>query len=493
MGQGRCPGGREKGRRAVTERSSKAALLAVAALGLPVVVYLAYSRPGYFASSTYLKSVALLEVLLAAVYLYRRFFFPVVLIAFLFAGVNLPLGAGWIMARWFVLGVGALFGSLIMLIDRRLRFGLFHVVASFAVLAALVSAAVSRYPGFALMKALSLLLLFMYAGSGARLAVAGRETRFFEGLLTGCEVFVGAMAILYLLGIEAMGNPNSLGAVMGVVAAPILLWGTLLDERSIVLRRRQILCAVAMYLTFHSLARAGLAAAFVSCGLLCLALRRYKMLGQGIVIIVVLVTSSAILDPEAFSTRVSRLTEAVVYKGKDPALGLLESRQTPWQGAVETIRKHFWFGSGFGTTDTGQDASAFLNQYGGYATYETVTRENGSSYLTIATWVGMLGIVPFVFLLCLLFWNVVRVVLWMFNTGNPSHPAVPLAMVMVAGLVHAAFEDWLFAVGYYLCVFFWSLAFVLVDVAPHSSPFRFSFRLRSQPVARVWDGVTPGP
>ena len=54
----------------------------------------------------------------------------------------------------------------------------------------------------------------------------------------------------------------------------------------------------------------------------------------------------------------------------------------------------------------------------------------------------------------------------MVRTGNPAHPAVPLAMVMVAGLVHAGLEDWLFAPGYYLCVFFWSMAFVLVDQAP---------------------------
>jgi hypothetical protein len=43
---------------------------------------------------------------------------------------------------------------------------------------------------------------------------------------------------------------------------------------------------------------------------------------------------------------------------------------------------------------------------------------------------------------------------------------VPLATIVLAGLVHAAFEDWLFAVGYYLCVFYWPLAFSLMDFAP---------------------------
>jgi len=167
------------------------------------------------------------------------------------------------------------------------------------------------------------------------------------------------------------------------------------------------------------------------------------------------------------------------------------SRQTPWQGAVESIRKHFWFGSGFGTTDNGQDASAFLYEYGGYATSERVSRENGSSYLTIATWVGVLGVVPFAWLIVLLLGNVARSILWMLSTRNPSHPAVPLAAVMVAGLVHVAFEDWLFAVGYYLCVFFWSLAFILVDVVPYSRVSWFSFRWRSRPVSPDLVRVAP--
>jgi len=224
---------------------------------------------------------------------------------------------------------------------------------------------------------------------------------------------------------------------------------------------------------------------------MCLALRRYKLLGQGIILIAILVAGSAVLDPEAFSKTVSHLTDAVVYKGKDPSLGVLNSRQTPWQGAVETIRSHFWFGSGFGTTDTGKDASEFVNQYGGYATSEKVTRENGSSYLAITTWVGVLGVVPFVLLLGSLLGSIVRTVLWMLNTGNPCHPAIPLAMVMVGGLAHAVFEDWLFAVGYYLCVFFWSLAFILVDIAPYAPLPRFSFRWRRRPLPQPWSRVAP--
>src|SRR5271166_4481055 len=56
------------------------------------------------------------------------------------------------------------------------------------------------------------------------------------------------------------------------------------------------------------------------------------------------------------------------------------------------------------------------------------------------------------------------------RTGNVFSPTIPLAGVLAAGLVHAAFEDWLFAAGYYLCVFFWALAFIMIDVFPAAAP-----------------------
>jgi O-antigen ligase len=470
----------------MSERIPKWVFIATAALCLPVLGYLAGIRPSYFASSTYLGGLLVLEFLFVSLWSYRRVFFPLVIVAFLLAGLDLPVGGMWTAIRWFFLCSGALVGSFMMLKERRHHFGLFHALAVFAVLAAFVSALVSRYPGFAVLKAISLLALFVYAGTGARLAVSGRENRFFNGLLTGCELFVVGMAAFYFLGIEALGNPNSLGAVMAVAGVPILLWGTLLSEEPFVQRRRQVLAAVALYLTFHSHSRAGLIAALVSCGLMSLALRRYKLLGQGVILVLILVAGSAIFDPEAFSRTYSSFTSSVVYKGKDPSLGLFASRQTPWQEALQVIRNHFWFGSGFGTTDNGTDASAHLSTF---STIEGVTAENGSSYLTITTWVGMLGVLPFFFLLLVLLGRILRTVLWMSNTANPCHPAIPLAMVLVAGLVHAAFEDWLFAVGYYLCVFFWSLAFILVDITPYSPLPRFSTKWRVRPVRHAWGDV----
>jgi O-antigen ligase len=200
---------------------------------------------------------------------------------------------------------------------------------------------------------------------------------------------------------------------------------------------------------------------------MCLALRKLKFFAQGLGAIVILVAAYAILQPAAFSEMTDSLTSSVVYKGHDPAQGLMASRQTPWQSAVETISTNFWFGTGFGTTDSEQNTTERADQF---STSRGVSAENGSSYLAIVEWVGTLGVLPFLFVVLAIVGKSLRTVHWMLRTGNPSHPAVPLAMVVVAGLIHAAFEDWLFAPGYYLCVFFWSLAFVLVDVAPKPLP-----------------------
>ena len=74
-------------------------------------------------------------------------------------------------------------------------------------------------------------------------------------------------------------------------------------------------------------------------------------------IIIILVAAAAILQPEAFSRTVSTLTSTVIYKAKDQGAGLMASRQSPWQDAVDTIHNHFWFGTGFGTSDSGHDAT----------------------------------------------------------------------------------------------------------------------------------------
>jgi O-antigen ligase len=99
-------------------------------------------------------------------------------------------------------------------------------------------------------------------------------------------------------------------------------------------------------------------------------------------------------------------------------------------------------------------------------TLEGTNREHGNSYLALAEYMGVLGAVPFLVLLLMLVRMLVRICSWMRRTGNSYHYCIPFTLVAIAGLVHACFEDWLFAVGSFLCIFFWVSAFLLIDLVP---------------------------
>lgn len=447
--------------------SSFSRILLVSAVAICLFgIFLAIFRPFYFSSPLALGALIFLQLLLAAVWNYRQRFFPLLLLIFLWAGVGIPLASIWTSGRWFALAVGALAGLIIYLKDANHHFGMFHLMALVSALSALISAMVSSYPTTAMLKALSLLLLFLYGAAGARLAIVGRETSFFSGLLVACEIMVYITAVAYfVLGLHFFGNPNSLGAVMGVALAPLLLWGILISERTITRRRRSVAFVISLLLLFFSFARAGIVAGMVSCALLCVALRRYRWLMKGSAAAALAAVLIYAVAPRQSGPSDS-IMSTFLYKGQ-PESGVLGSRQTPWQQTVSVIREHPWFGSGFGTSPVGVDENL---RAGKYASNSRIAREHGNSYLAILEWVGLLGVIPFLFLLLLIAVKIVRVLARMRSTGDPLDAAVPIAIVLAAGLVHAVFEDWLFAPGYYLCVFFWSYAFVLFDVAPATVP-----------------------
>ncbi|HEV8047354.1 MAG TPA: O-antigen ligase family protein [Terriglobales bacterium] len=422
-------------------------------------LYAMVLRPAYFSNSDGLATLLFIEVLVAAIWNYRARFFPLLLAVFLWAGMVLPLSEAWTTGRWVVLAVGALAGLIIYARDQRYSFGTFHLVALFCVIAAMVSAAVSAYPSLAFLKGTSLLLLFLYGSTGARLATLDRTPVFFSSLLMGCELLVYVSAILYfIVRSEIFGNPNSMGAVMGVAVIPLLLWGILVSERPTTRWRRTLALVLGSILLFSSYARAGIAAAAISCMLLCLCLRRYWLLLAGTCIALLLAGLVALIVP-LHQQPSDSLTSVFVYKGHSEG-GLLASRRSIWDDTVSAIKSHPWLGSGFGTSPTSSD---LVRQPGSFESLREATREHGNSYLAITEWVGMVGDIPFFTLVILIAVNVGRGLFRTRRTGNASSPVLALAGVLAAGLVHAAFEDWLFAVGYYLCIFFWSLAFIMVD------------------------------
>ena len=432
------------------------AVLATAAL------LLAQIRPEYFNDAMFLAVLIFLQLLLAAVWKFRTLFFAFLMMAFFWAGLDVPMTAAWTSARWVVLGVGAVAGCVLFMNNRTRHFHSFHLLAAFCVAAAFVSASVSTYPKTAVLKAVSLLLLFLYAGTGGRLAIHGREWHFFRGLLLACEIVSWLAALAYFpFDPEPWGNPNSLGLVMGVGIAPLLFWGTLIAESRLLRWRRAAALYVSIMLLFLTVARASILGGLSAIAIGCIVLRRQKILLQAGMVALCGLTIVGLIAPARLSGLPETASSHFVYKGR-PDTGLLGSRRSPWQLTLDVIGQHPWLGSGFGTSPSGQE----LNGEGMFSSNTDTSREHGSSYLAIVEWEGLIGVVPFAALLLTLLWKAGQVLAWMSRTRCANHPAVPIVMLIVGTFIHAAFEDWLFAPGYYFTVFFWTLAFALFDIAP---------------------------
>jgi O-antigen ligase len=341
-----------------------------------------------------------------------------------------------------------------------------------------------------LLKVMSLFLLFLYASTGGRVALGGQEASFLRGLILACEALVYISSACYLaLSYDLFGNYNALGAIIGVGAAPVLLWAAVVAESRAERKRRYIALALCGVLLYVSVCRAAILADTVVIIALTIALRRPGLLLKAAFIGALFLECMAVANPAHMSAFVGSLTERLVFKGgRDQSHpGLFGSRETPWEETISAVKHHPYFGTGFGTTDLGNDQPY---RQGSSFSDEGTNREHGDSYLALAEYMGLLGILPFLILLLLLIRASARVFAWMRRTGSADNYAVPFALIIVAGLVHALFEDWLLAVGSYLCVFFWVAAFLLIDCASEIKTDRQRFV--SRPLVAFAPATAPG-
>jgi O-antigen ligase len=463
---------------------------AVIALGTGIALYLCYSHLQYFGDMPFLAGILLLEVILACIWKFDERFFVLLMIAFIWEGISVPFRGPWATGRWVVLFVGAVVGYIVWAKSPRKPFGALHLFAFFCICAAFVSATVSLWVRMASLKALSLFLLFAYCASGARAAVIGRERSFFRGLLWGCEIAVYFTAICYfVLGESIWGNPNSLGAAMSIGVFPILLWGWRTSDGPTARFRRLVAFLLCTYLIFFSMARAAIVSILLVTLVFCFCLHQYKLLLRIAALFLFGAALAGMLAPGTLETKLFDFKEALLYKGhKDE--GILGSRLTPWQKTIASIKAHPMFGTGYGTAPTGEDPGF---GFGTTSSSAETAREHGSSYMAITEWVGLLGVLPFIMLVGLTAANVWKVCASMNRNVDPRQYSIPLAMVVLAGLVHAGFEDWLFAVGSYLCVYFWFFAFLLADFVPSAAAVPVARAVsrvpRSSPAA--FEGAVP--
>ena len=458
--------------------SPKPLLWVAGALGLSLALYCAYLNLQYFGNISFLAAILGLEILIASLWNFEQRFLAVLIVVFVWAGIRIPFQSAGIIGRWAVLFAGALVGCIIWLNSPHRPFRTMHLLAFFCVSAAFVSATVSPFIQMASLKALSLGLLFLFCSAGARLALVGREERFFRGLIWGVEIAVYITAICYFgLGTPFWGNPNSLGAAMSVACFPILLWGWIVSDGPVGNVRRLVALILCTYLIRFSLARAGMVAVVLVTVVFCVCLHQYKLLVKVSALALLLVAVAGTFAPQTLTKQLDDLSDAILYKGHKGE-GVLGSRRSPWDASISSIKAHPWFGTGYGTSPTGEDPGL---SFGTVASSAETEREHGSSYVTIAEWVGLLGVLPFIAMIGVTLSNLWKVCSRMNRSLDPTHYSIPLAMVVLAGFVHATFEDWLFAVGSYLCLFFWICAFLLADLVPDAVDIPSKVTVRSFP------------
>jgi len=392
--------------------------------------------------------------LVATLLWYEKLSLPVMLATFFWAGMGIPFRNIAEIVRWIVLGVAAAAGLLVWVMARKpFRFGYLHLLAALCTTIFLLSYATSPNPTMTILKASSVGFLFLYGSFGGLLYIGSRERSFFVVAKLACETAVYAIAIFYIiLADPVFGNPNSLGAIMAVVIWPFLFWDFLTIPKGPVWYRKLFAVILCAWILYNSLARAAFLAAAAATLFLLLAMRRKRMIFAFGVIALLGALVISTFRPADWNT----LIAGVVYKRMTDT-EVLESRRPRWQEASEEIQKAPWFGNGFGAAKDISETWA-----GGVAT-QGLNRERGSSYLTLVASVGFLGAVPAVLLLLLLLTKIWRTCKRVRLSGCALDPSIPTAALLLAGLCHVLFEDWLLATGYYLSVVFWILAFFLID------------------------------
>ena len=424
----------------------------IAAASILFLLLLSVKRPYFFGEMNVLGLLVLVVAGLIASQ-YETHFWTILVGVFFWAGSSFPLSEGMNQFRWVMLGLAAFLGlAYYARMSHRIAFNYLHLLALFTVIAAGASTLVSVNPLITLLKAVSLAALFLYACVGVRVLWSANPEPFIRKLTLMAEGLVYLSALCYLISFEVWGNPNSLGLIMGCLCWPVLLWRWLLPASRQSAARRFVPLFLCGVLLFVSRSRASLIAAFLASMFLLVGSRRYRTLLAGLSLVLALLLNFYLVTPERFQSA----SDDLLYKTGEHG-NLMNSRQKPWEKSLRTFRDHPWLGLGFGVADNSAD------QPFSYMTQGQMTRERGSSYLTMLETTGAIGMSFFALLIVALWREIGRVFSWLRRTGKVNQPSVVVAAILIAGLVNAVFEDWLLAVGYYMSVIFWVLALSLRD------------------------------
>lgn len=397
-----------------------------------------------------------LAVVAVTLVAYRKWALTIVVITFLWAGMNLPLSGYFQMARWGVLFLMSGRGLFFLLQGRpRLSFGLPHACAFLQSIAILLSSTYSVNPQVTLLKGVSISALILYAMVGARTANLGSADALQARIVALVEKIVLFCLVCYAAGYSVAGNINSLGALVGVIAWPFLATEMLSKGLKGARRRTKLGAAAALGLLLFSRARASYLAAGVSTAFL-LACRRSEGKGMAVSASAAAIVLFMVL---AMPHQWQSLMDQHFYKvGLEMERDAGGSRRDYWQESMELIAERPLLGYGYGVS------VGYYDEEPSWFATGNADRERGSSILAVLEGVGFLGSAPFWALLIVLAGRMRRVIAR--ARARRGVLGLPEAMgaYVLGALVHSIFEGWIFAAGFYLCVFFWVVVFLFLDL-----------------------------
>src|SRR5580700_6476202 len=82
-------------------------------IGTVLTLYFIFFHLQQFGDVSFLGAILLLEVIIASLWNYDRRFFALLMVTFVWAGMNVPLHSAGIIGRWVVLAAGAFVGFVV--------------------------------------------------------------------------------------------------------------------------------------------------------------------------------------------------------------------------------------------------------------------------------------------------------------------------------------------------------------------------------------------
>lgn len=240
-------------------------------------------------------------------------------------------------------------------------------------------------------------------------------------------------------------QPNSLGAIIGVFAIPLFVYKFTCMSGSWkkVFHGGVLLINIGILLATRS--RAGMLAGLVGAFTILFFLRRRA------VVILLLWFGIVVLIVGQYFSFWSDINQELVFKGREE---FLTGRGSMWEEGIENIMEKPLWGWGFGASKASMDWEFSTSTGEG-------DREKGSSYLGIIEELGFLGAIPAYVLIFYLI-SQLRFIIRMRRRILREEWVLLLVLysIIVAGLVDAGFEAWLFSLGSHIAIFYWLVVFL---------------------------------